>query len=604
MESYRSLETARDSSTLTTDLDAFLSGVYRYYSEKGLRPVIFRSVSNLVASVFTFVLSVAVLLLIDWGGVLSCTSEDVCLPFFYPNPIAPISLYRGVILFQLVPMGLYTVVLACLSAFAKVREAIRVSEFYKSALSVPDDDILHFLTWEEVVKRLCAYQASAENPLCIVQDQLSPLEIHSIILRTENISLQIFKRWYSIFVEPNGGTVLGQLPLQSTAIKWCVQHTIVSWMFTERYRIRTDLSESISGKIKARFRLVGFLSAILIGPVFIFSTLLLFIKETEDVRANRSSLFQKEFSGLAQVALGHFGEMPHDVMSRLKGSVPIAVDFSKRIIPDKSIEATLNVVKFVAGGIVAVLAVTAIVQDTAVLYMTILGKNLLFHLAFFSTVVGIASGLASTPSHIVNGKTKEIAAKKLLSSVHYLPCPHGTGSAECDSQLVKAKKWDCISSSFCDLLFKTKLVNLVYEIAGILLLPLYFLIVFPDTLADIIGETKIHHSENLGDFAASAFLVPGVCSTDTVEMTSLHTTSVGLTHSSKERAMSFLFYAEKYGSDSGVSKPHISVEKEANDVSGPSSRDEFSTYYHYLVANVAPYSSLFDRSSLEKLSGS
>ena len=593
MEPYRNLEADSSGSslpcTVTTDLDAFLSGVYRYYCEKGLRAVIFRSFSNLVASVFTFVLSVAVLLLIDWPGVVNCTTEGQCLAFFYENPFEPLTLYRLVVLCQLVPLGLYTVVLASLSSVAKIREAIRVSEFFKSALSIPDDDMLHFLSWEEIVKRLCAFQARADVPLCIVQDQLSPMEVHSIILRTESVTLEIFKRWFSIFVEPNGGTVLGQLPLQSTALKWCFQHTVVSWLFSDRYRIRADLTpETFVTSIKSRIRLVGVLSALLIGPVFIFSTLLLFIRETDNVRTQRTSLFEKQFSGLASIALAHFGELPHHVETRLGCSTVSAEEFSRRIIPDKSLEASFNMMKFVASGIVAVLAVTAVVQDTAVLYMTIMGKNLLFYLALFSGLVALASGLAGTHSSLTVEK-KELAAKKLLSGTHYLSCPQMIDDSSSMPPLLKARKLDAISSTFCELFFKPKLVNLVYQIAGILLLPFYFLTVFPETLADIVAETKFHHSENLGDFAAASFLVPGTSSTEQTEMTASPGTL------SKERAMSLLFYFEKYGCFSGLSKDQVSLGEEIYlKFAKSAAEQQFSPFFFYLVTHVSPYTNLFD----------
>ena len=597
MESYRALEANQTRSSLTTDLDAFFSGIYRYYCEKGLRPVIFRSVSNLVASVFTFMLSVGVLLLIDWEGVLACTSKDVCRPFFYADPFSHVTLYRIVVLCQLVPMGLYTVVLASLSSLAKVREAIRVSEFFKSALSIPDDDMLHFLSWEEVVRKVCAYQASSESPICIVQDQLSPLEIHAIIMRSENLSLQIFKRWYSMFVEPNGGTVLGQLPLQSTAIKWCFQHTVVSWMFSDRYRIRSDLTQNFFvDKIKARIRLVGFLSAMLMGPVFIFSILLLFIKKTEDVRSNRSSLFEKEFSGLSEVVLAHFGEMPHDVSERLKVSTPIAGEFSRRIIPENPFEASLNVIKFISGGIVAVLAVTAVMHDAAVLHITIWGKNLLFHLALFSSIVGIASGMTSTHSTF-SVNCKETTAKKLLSNTHYLACPHVSGNPSVDQTLLKARKLDSISSTFCDLFFKTKIVNVLYQIGGILLLPFYFLVVFPDALSDIVAETKIHRSENLGDFAAASFLVPGVSAAENIEMTSVSPNI--LVPQSKERTMSILVLMHKYGASSGLSKDQLVIgEKISVILPRKNSDEDFSDFFRFLVTHVSPYTTLFDLESI------
>ena len=539
----------------STDLDAFLTGVYRYYCEKGLRSVIFRSVSNLIASMFTFILSLFVLLLIDWESVARCYSEEACrgLSFFHPNPISPLTTYRFIVLCQLVPLGLYTVVLASLSSVAKVREALRVSHFYKAGLGVSDDALLTFLSWEEIVQRIVTYQQTADSPLCIVQDSLTPVEITGIVMRTDNLLLQILKKWHSRFT---GTSLVWELPLQSSAIQWVLQYVLITWLFSDRFRIRPVALTWDA--LRQRFQLIGVVSLALIGPIVIFTSILLFIKETDDVRANRSSLFDKDWTGLSKVVLRHYSEPEHAFSHRLSKARQLGELFSNHIVIDNSRAISVKTVKFIAGGVVAMLAIVAVVQDSALLYLTLFGRNLFWYFAVVSGIVAIAAGITRSENQEKIG----IAAKTdvglgLVGIIHYLPgVDAGPPSSDAMAQLNTARRLDAISIIFNRNFFKNKLFNLLTELASILALPVYFLLVFPETLVDIIIDTRIMSSENLGDFACGMMEGSGPAGAS-IEMREGSTLPWVTRDTAK--CVSTIAFAQAYGANSGLSREQLAL---------------------------------------------
>ena len=523
MDEYRRLQLAQAEVTglygqaeetpvvTTTDLDSFLAGVYRYYTEGGMRATMSRSVLNVVASWFTFVLSYVVLLLVNWPNVLACTSDQTCasLSLFYESSIFPLTLYRFVVLMQLIPLGIYTIVLSTLACVARVREAIRISNFFREALFVSHDDELHFLSWNEIVSRISRHQSTAATPLCIVQDSLSPLEIHNIIMRTENVHIWVMKRWFSEMV-PKG--FLMSLPLQSRAIQWCVQHGVISWLFDDRYRIRPEALASV----RVRILLVGIISLALMGPLAIFSAFLLVILESDEFRANRASLFEKEWTWLARTVLRHPSEPEIQLASRLEKGRESGTAFSNLLISNKAKKSVLKTTKFIAAGILAFLAAIALVQDAALMHMTFSGKSLLFFFALSSGVMAVSAGLDSeVPKTGIDDKIKrglEVTAH-IHSDLSFGHSEHSAGG-----QLARARDLDLISADFSKYFFRPKIVNLLTEVFGILLLPVFFLAVFPDTLGPMIAEVSLIRSERLGDFAACGCLEARAISEQSQEM--------------------------------------------------------------------------------------
>ena len=159
-----------------------------------------KSVSNWVASVFTFLLSFTVLFLIDWSAVWMCKTDVIAcahLSLFYPSPFSQVSFFRFIIFCQLLILGFFTVLVFSLSSIAKIREAIKISKFFRDQLHVPDDRELLFLNWhKDIVSRIIDCQTRAvDAPLCIVQPELDSLEITNLILRLDNMVLLILKKF-------------------------------------------------------------------------------------------------------------------------------------------------------------------------------------------------------------------------------------------------------------------------------------------------------------------------------------------------------------------------------------------------------------------------
>ncbi|CAL1160081.1 unnamed protein product, partial [Cladocopium goreaui] len=72
--------------------------------------------------------------------------------------------------------NVYQMVLVCM-------QACQMRSFYKEQLGIVSDESLETMLWSEVVSRLV--QCQKETRLCIVQEELTALEITNIIMRQE-----------------------------------------------------------------------------------------------------------------------------------------------------------------------------------------------------------------------------------------------------------------------------------------------------------------------------------------------------------------------------------------------------------------------------------
>ena len=455
----------------TTDLDSFLSGVYIYYLEKGF--VVWRCVSSLVASLFTFFLSVVLLLLVDWGSVLNCVGEEACknLSLFYSNPFVPFTFYRLIIVIQLLFLGIYTVLLATASAIAKIRQGIRISRFYKVSLGIAHDYELVFLTWPEIVKRIIAYQSTAPQPLCIVQSSLSALEITNIIMRTENFVMY-----------------LGEVSHMSASVTWCLKFGLVAWLFDERYRIQSDRISVTS--VCARLRLIGWVSLALVGPLMIFTFILLVIRELDNIR---SKFWERDWTQLAFKQW--YSEMDHFRDFRLEAGRESANLFvSNRFDQNEGVK---GIAKFLAGGLLTVLALVGLLEDKALVYLNFGGRNLFFYVAILSVIVKMFSGDVEAKNINVHEKLKnKKSAGAVLGGSLCVHLPFNGSTNE--------HRLDGLSRIFEVRFFQFRWMNFLREFLSVGCIPYYFLHKFPksDLPRRIVHMVNfdVFSSENLGDF--------------------------------------------------------------------------------------------------------
>jgi len=508
------------------DLEQFLTSFYQYFEARGYRGAVARHLSHLAALAFTIGFSFALLFFVDWGAILSCKSEEACrsVSLCYERPFHQMSLWRCGVLFCFFLFSAYWVV-NIVSAYHCIQDAGEMSVYYRERLGIASDEALSTMLWSEVVSRLVQQQRA--SPFCIVQDELTVLEVANIIMREDNFMIAL----------TNHHAFTSRLPpwipprlAYTRAVLWSVRTATFRWVFNHRSRLCSEFLNRPAALAK-RLKWIGLLNLLLMVPVLMFVTIYFFMRHAEEFRSHRASPFRRQWTEYAKWTFREFNELPHQFSARMSNAHTMAEDYvqsSKNSSP--VMESLQRFVKFVAGSILAVLLIIAFWDDTPLLFVKIQDKNLLWYLAFFGFLFALAdtAGAEEGTSNASRSSRQaptpgtplrmHLAMMRLVKCTHFLPqswrspAPLQVLRGECGGaqRAELCKHFQRVRSEFLRHFFLHRIQSLAEELLSVILAPLLLIVYLPEAAPDIVAIVREarHSSPNLGDWCSFGCLDP------------------------------------------------------------------------------------------------
>lgn len=145
-----------------------------------------------------------------------------------------------------------------------------------------------------------------------------------------------------------------------------------------------------------------------------------------------------------------FNELPHLFQRRMNLSYKEAQSYEKQF-PTPMLTVVSKCVTYIAGGLVALLAVFTLLDENILLHVTIAGRNLLWFAAILSTVLALGRGfMLEREAAVLDANA---AMKKVVSHTHYM---RRDWVGRCDTYAVR--------DEFLKL-FRFKVVNLARMLA-------------------------------------------------------------------------------------------------------------------------------------------
>lgn len=502
------------------DLERWLSSFYQYFELKGFRGVLSVNIFHCAALTFTFAFSFTVFFFVDWEAILSCDSEESCrhVGFLYARPFAEIGRSRSLVLlffflffaFWLFNMG---------NTYHTLRDSADMRHYYKERLGILSDDILATMEWSEVVSRLV--QQQHVTPFCVVQDDITALEIANIIMREDNFVISL----------TNHGAFTSRLPpwipprlVYTRAVQGCLRTAIFRWAFDSRSRLSEEFL-TCPRKLASRLRYMGVLTLLLVLPVLIFVTLVFFMRHAEEFRSHRTSPFRREWTDYGKWTFREFNELRHQFKERMRSAQLVAENYVQATRPPTPLRDSLQrFVKFVAGSVLAVLLIVALWDDTPLFFVKIMDKNLLWYLAFFGFLFAVADnaedGSQNQSQTLVSGAPLVMHTEmmRLARCTHFLPAswrppaPLAAMAGGCSgAQRARlCQHFGHIRAEFLGDFFVHRIQALAEELVGVVLAPLLLIVYLPEAAPDIVDVIRRsrHASERLGDFCVFGCLDP------------------------------------------------------------------------------------------------
>lgn len=517
------------------DLQKFLEGFYQYFEVKGFRGIVALHVSHIIALSFTIVFSFVLLFLIDWEAILSCDSEESCqsLSIWYAWHWQNLGLRRWLVLLSTLIFSLYwgfnvyQMVLVCM-------QACQMRSFYKEQLGIVSDESLETMLWSEVVSRLV--QCQKETRLCIVQEELTALEITNIIMRQDNFIIGLTD--HDAFTKNLPSWIPRRL-VYTKAPLWNILLAIFPPVGAEALDHRGRLRQEFLDRpevLARKFRFLALINLVLLLPVSMFVGVYFFMRHAQEFRSQRTSPFRKQWSDYAYWTFREYNELPHQVDARMctaQGAAEAYIHATKPTSP--VLKSLLRCAKFISGSILAALLLVALWDDTPLLFVKVQEKNLLWYLAFFGFVFAVVDSAGEEDSGDSEGKGSGseaclhalstplrmyVALMKMVSCTHYLPGSWRspakiTSLAGACSGLRRAtlcKHFRRVRQELlCDFLLH-RIQALAEELLGVLANPL-LLWCLSDAAAEIARTMRLlqHSTPALGDWCVYGCLDPTLC---------------------------------------------------------------------------------------------
>jgi len=451
------------------DLDRFFTRILRYHSEKGFAVIVTSRVLNLLTLAFTVLFTAALLLLVDWGVLLSDCPEDagggehcelaamgvLARPFRSNSPF-----YNVLVCIYLTLASLYwgwNVVHFCLD----YRELGAVRDFVNRRLGVSDRE-LQYMSWPELVQRLERVQAS--HQLCIHRD-LNAHDIVARIMRKENYVIGMLNMGVLGLHLPLPG--LRRRVLLTKTLEWNLYFCIFDFMFDESFRIRRGFKDVRA--LEARFRLVGAANLVVAPFTLVFMLSYFFLRNAEKCYRHPGTIGARGWSPYARWKMREFNEVPQQLNLRLDNSSESASKYVAQFqVP--ILTQCAKFVAYIAGSFTATLLMVGLV-DESLLQRNLLGQNLLWWLAVFG--IFLASSRAFIPE-VVPVFDPEFRMAEVVRWSHFMP-RHWRGRCHTQSVLSEFQR-----------LFQYKLVLFLEEVFSIFFTPLVLFFSMPNCAHRII----------------------------------------------------------------------------------------------------------------------
>ena len=425
-----------DNSVDTKEFQMYLKRLYHYYKGGGWGPIISRHILNICNVIFQIITSYIFVFCFNWTELLNCDANCGDIVDY--------------IAFSKTWEAITYMIFGCTYTVYTIITSIRLIKGLRSIdrlccqRNITQE--LNYLNWETFYRQMgVTLQPHDVAQKIMQQDNFIIALINNELIETKFYGIPIFNH---------------QL---ETIFRYCIFNV-------------DNFAWHTGGKLTKKFKMIGWLYALAL-PVILPLTVIYSVSRNIDIL-----YIQKQYLGprtypLQQVwLLRQYNELPHFLYKRLKRSEVLLNRYFKNIrSPSK--ERIAKAIQVFTGTILMFIIIISILDDNLLLGMTIWGKSVLWHLAFWVTISTAARTFI--PDTIPEPNLDTLLLEWSGES-HYLP-----------------NRWyrDPTSKDTINelgLVFPTKLVKIGFDILGCILTPYILIKCWASASGDIIDFIHNH----------------------------------------------------------------------------------------------------------------
>lgn len=380
--------------------DKDLKRIYKYYIHKGYHNILLLELVNLGSTIFMVFFILFLVKCIDYRGIKKIPKEndDYIWDYVNWNNLVEKSFLDISFLFI---FGIY-ISMRILTLLEDLKIYYRVKVFLKKKLRLDTYDILH-MEWSHLVKKI------------MEEYNLNPYDIHSQILRKENIMVSVFHSKINVFIfsklmEWNVmygifNTLESYLNLDCITVENLQdenkyqeaeeeQFLVSAIDNVKKQKIYFKDRNKIKKKCISNFLVLSLLTYLFMPFIFIYVLFFSFLKYGERYYHNPAKITYRQWSLNSIWKLRYFQELPHEVDMRLDA----ASKYSRQYLDFYKSRIFNTLVKFwllVLSSIFMVLILLSIVNENILLNLNISDdKHVLWYLGILASIIALGRGIS------------------------------------------------------------------------------------------------------------------------------------------------------------------------------------------------------------------
>lgn len=493
------------------DLDAFFARVYSYYKQRGFGSIVAQRVVDLMSSLFTIVVTTVLMACFDWRELQKCSDvKESCHGFgnYTISPWEHVSFFKACVLLGAGVSFVYWIALA-VTTIPVISQAYKTRAFYRNRLKMTTRDI-QTAEWSEIVEKLKHLQDSGYR-LQINNAELNALTISQRIMRKDNYMIALMcmevlpvgsPSWRASLglveaYDARRPTPLGPSPtrrkFKDSNLYWLGQslefnlfQAIGNHVVDDKFQLNKKAMNARA--VRTRMYILALINLILTPLILVFSVIHFFLRYAEEFHSKKNYLGPRFWSPHALWILREFNEMPHNFDRRIYSAVRPAERFL-RLFPSPVPLVLARGAAFILGGLVAVLLVFGLVDDSVLLHVRVWDRNLLWYFAVLSAGLAASRALIPPPEEEFVFTSPNAHMRRTAALTHFLP-----------------EEWRRNSSSYdvrdkFSAMIPFRLALLLRELVSVICVPYVLAVVLPryaDDVAKFFYDNTVTR-EGLGD---------------------------------------------------------------------------------------------------------
>jgi hypothetical protein len=503
-----------DNVTSAPELDTLLARLYKYYVGKGFARIILAQFLNLMTLSIVIFAFFFLTSCINYSTLLKITDNSICTPTIVcsdslnhtthkrprpPSVLIPLNSSMSkaqphslddvvcttanttcidATFSDIIQVKTNWFVVICMILFMlfwlwkaftlmlDIRTLLTVRKFYKTKLDISDKD-LQAIKWANVVNKIIAVPEIQES----LSKPLTSLDIAIRIMKKENYLIAMFNKNVLNLSPPR---FLQSNMFINKLLEWDLSFCIIDYIFDSEGNLKEAFTKPenqyvLAENLSKRFRIMGILNIIFFPFILIYMSILFIFKYGESFYNQPHLLGSRQWSLKAQWSIREFNELPHLFSLRINAATDHALEYIKQF-PSMTMDFVARTIILFTGSALIIFLFFSFLNGHVFNLNLIGNMSIAWCFAILITIIAFARNFIH--DGIVIRQNRSL--KEVNNYIHDLPQEWLDNSCkrEVYNKFIK--------------LYEYRILTLIKELFGNLIVPYILLVSLPNSAVDII----------------------------------------------------------------------------------------------------------------------